>query len=69
MNRLAEWFLRNPVAWILLAFLLISIWEIRQIGRDLLRVCELTGPHDVSLGEHARTPREKITNICIGLSY
>src|SRR5260221_13602323 len=57
---------RNPIAWLLFGALLWCVWGNYEKGRDLDRLCELTGPHDVGLpAEYAKTARDKIDNICI----
>jgi hypothetical protein len=64
-GRIADGFLKNPVAWILLALLGLAEYGSYQRGNELERVCELTGPHDMSFAV-PRTPREEVDNICGG---
>ena len=56
----------NPLAWPLaLSVTAFAIAEFGNYerGRDLTRVCELTGPHDV-ISLHPKTDREEIDSIC-----
>jgi hypothetical protein len=55
----------NPFAWLLLALLAFAEYGNYQRGRELVRVCELLGPHGVSVVVPLRA-REEIDNICIG---
>jgi TPR repeat protein len=64
-EKISEAFFKNPFAWILLVLLGVAEYGNYQRSEELDRVCELTGPHDVSVAI-ARTPREEIDNICIG---
>ena len=61
---LRDGFLKNPIAWILCVLLGIAGHGNYQRGRDLDRICELLGPHDVAVAS-PRTAREEIDNICI----
>jgi hypothetical protein len=49
---------------LLLGLLWVSVYVNYSLGRDLRRVCELTGPHDAVFGS-LRTPREEVGNICL----
>jgi hypothetical protein len=50
---------------LLLAGLLgLSVYNLFSTSRDLQRVCELIGPHDVTVANPI-TPRQEIDNICI----
>lgn len=65
-ERFAEWFGRNPIAWILLALLAICEWGNYHTGRDLQTICELMGPAIVSVPDrYALTAQQRIDNICI----
>jgi hypothetical protein len=55
--------IENPLAWFLVALLLVVEYESHKRLRDLDRVCELFGSHDASYG-HPATPREEIDTIC-----
>jgi len=57
--------MRDPVRWVLLALLIFAVYHSYRQGDDLAQVCELTGPHDVSV-PHPATPQEEITKICLG---
>lgn len=57
-------FQRNPVAWILFALLAFAEYRSYERSRQLDRVCELLGPHDVAVG-FPGTAKEEIDNICI----
>jgi hypothetical protein len=57
--------MRDPVRWVLLALLIFAVYHSYRQGDDLAQVCELTGPHDVSVS-HPATTQEEITNICLG---
>jgi hypothetical protein len=57
-------FLRNPIAWILMALLAAAEYGNYQRGRELDRVCELLGQHDLAVNP-PRTAKEEIDNICI----
>ena len=50
---------------ILVFLLIVSVHGNWRTGSDLQRVCELLGPHDVSI-DHPRTAKQEIDNICIG---
>lgn len=64
-RRLHASLLANPVAWLLLALLALAECGNYRNGRDLERLCELTGAHDISVPErYALTPAQKIDNIC-----
>jgi hypothetical protein len=54
----------DPLRWLLLALLVFSVYQNYREGDDLTRVCELTGPHDVSV-PHPLTVQQEITNICL----
>jgi hypothetical protein len=58
-----EGFFRNPLAWLLLAAFAIAEYGNYQRGKELDRVCELTGPHDVWV-KSPKTSREEIDKIC-----
>lgn len=64
-DRLKEGCVRNPVAWVLFALLVVAEYGNYTTGRDLERVCSLIGSHDVSV-KNPRTARQVIDNICIG---
>jgi hypothetical protein len=61
-ERLGAWFARNPIAWLLLAALLLCEWGNYNNGRDLREVCELI--EHPAVFDKAVTPREKIAQIC-----
>jgi hypothetical protein len=48
----------------LAALLVLSVWSLFRTGLDLDRVCELTGPHEIS-HEHSVTPRQEIDTLCL----
>jgi hypothetical protein len=56
---------RDLVILLLLGLLAVAVYGNYSTGRDLRRVCELTGPHDAMV-RNPRTPREEIGNICVG---
>jgi hypothetical protein len=49
---------------LLLGLLWVSVYVNYSLGRDLRRVCELTGMHDAAFGS-LRTPRGEVGNICL----
>jgi hypothetical protein len=53
----------NPLAWFLFAIFLVAEYANWQHEKKLERVCELTGPHDVTVG-NPTTDREELDNIC-----
>jgi hypothetical protein len=55
---------RDLVIVLLLGLLWVSVYVNYSIGRDLRRVCELTGARYVAVWS-PRTPREEIGNICL----
>lgn len=63
MQKLQDWFFANPLAWILLTLLIVAEWGNYHRGRELTRVCELIGPHDVYY-PRPKTPHEEIAHIC-----
>jgi hypothetical protein len=63
-GKLRDWIMTNPVAWFLFVLLVIAEYGNYQRGKELTRVCELSGPHDVFI-EHPRTDRQELDNICI----
>jgi hypothetical protein len=54
----------NPLRWVLLALLILAIYGSYRKEQDLAKLCELTGPHDVSV-PHPLTTQQEITNICL----
>ena len=54
----------DPLRWALLALLIFAVYYSYRQGDDLAKVCELTGPHDVSVPRPATTQQE-ISNICL----
>ena len=57
IDKIREGFFRNPIAWVLLGMFLIAEYGNYQRGRDLTRVCELTGAaHD--------TRKSELSTIC-----
>jgi hypothetical protein len=40
-----------------------DLWQLSK-EQDLAKLCELTGPHDVSV-PHPLTTQQEITNICL----
>ena len=60
IDTIREGFVNNPVAWILCALLGVAEYGNHQRGRDLDRVCELLGAHDVAV-RSPRTERKKST--------
>jgi hypothetical protein len=54
----------DPLRWVLLALLIFAVYHNYRQGADLAKVCELTGPHDVSVPDPLTTQQE-ITNICL----
>lgn len=67
MKRVIQWmkdgFIANVVAWLLLAFLLLAVYDNHQKGELVDQVCDLTGPHDTAY-DHPVTDREKLDTIC-----
>jgi len=63
-DNIRERILMNPTAWFLFALLVVAEYGNYQRRKELTRVCELTGPHDVSTA-HPRNDREELDNICI----
>jgi hypothetical protein len=63
-QRLRKVLAEHLLAWILFALLAVAVYANYERGRELDRVCELIGPHDLSVTV-ARTAREEINNICI----
>ena len=64
VEKMQEGFFKNPFAWLLLIAFIIAEYGNYQRGKELDRICELSGPHDVSV-KKPTTPREEIDNICI----
>lgn len=64
IDAIRDGFLRNPIAWILLALFAVAEYGNYQTGYDINRLCGLLGSHDVSM-LHPRTAKEQIDNICI----
>jgi hypothetical protein len=64
LTKTGEAFFKNPIAWIVCALLALVVYGNYERGRDLDRVCELLGPHDVVVPS-PQTPRQEIDNICI----
>ncbi len=56
--------MRDPIRWVLLALLMLAIYGNYREGHDLVNVCELTGPHDVSV-PLPQTTQQEIANICL----
>jgi hypothetical protein len=56
--------LRNPVAWIFFALFVFAEYRNFQKGGDIDKFCELTGPHQATVGD-PRTDRNKLDAICI----
>jgi hypothetical protein len=67
LNRIRDGIIKNPVVWMLVALLAVAEHGNYERGRELTRVCELLGPHDVAVGT-PRTAKEEIDNICISRS-
>jgi hypothetical protein len=65
VGRFKDSLLRYPGAWFLFALLLVAEYGNYSRGQELDRICELLGPHDVSV-LRPTTAREEIDNICIG---
>jgi hypothetical protein len=57
-------FYDHPLRWVLLALLILATYGNYREGGDLAKVCELTGPHDMSI-PHPLTPQQEIANICL----
>jgi hypothetical protein len=64
-DRIQEAFLRNPIAWVLLAAFLIAEYGNYQRGRELDQVCEAM-PDPILIQDHPRTPKELADKICAG---
>jgi hypothetical protein len=64
LSDIQQKFSDNPLGWVLFALLLLSIYYHYRDGKDLEKVCELTGPHDVSV-PNPLTTQQEITNICL----
>jgi hypothetical protein len=56
--------IQNPFLWIVVALLVLAEVGSYRTESDLARVCELTGPHYVSV-PNPRTAKQEIENICI----
>ena len=55
---------RNPVAWIFLAlFVFAEYWNFQK-GEDIDKLCELTGPHNATVGD-LLTDRDRLDAICV----
>lgn len=70
--KLTDWIrdrvLRNPAAWFFFAlFLLAEYWNYEK-GKQLDRVCELTGPHEAVVAKPT-TDREELGNICLSRGH
>jgi hypothetical protein len=66
MQRIRESFTQNPLLWIIAALLALAEFGSYETGKDLVRLCELTGPHDVSVPRRfVRDAKQEIDNICI----
>lgn len=63
-EKLSEWFLKNPLAWVLLLLLVIAEHGNYTTGKDLDRVCALLGAHN-GVSIPPQTTREEIDNICL----
>jgi hypothetical protein len=63
-DRILGLFLRNPLAWLLLAAFALAECANIQKGRILDQFCDLTEPHDIAVG-HPVTDQEKVDAICI----
>jgi hypothetical protein len=63
-GKMREGFFKNPSAWLLLIVFAIAEYGNYQRGKELDRICELTGEHDVSVPT-PRTVRQEIDKICI----
>ena len=57
-------FVRSPAMWIWFVLFLVVAASNYSFGRDLERVCDLTGPHVLSL-QGPLTARQKVDDICI----
>jgi hypothetical protein len=64
MDKIRQRALANPVAWFLFILLVVAEYGNYRHGKELTRVCELTGPHDVA-SRVPRNDREELDNICI----
>jgi hypothetical protein len=62
-QRIVAGLTRNPLAWLLLGAFLIASFKYFERDKQLERVCELTGPHDV-MTSHPRNGRDEVDNIC-----
>jgi hypothetical protein len=64
-----EWyrkhFLTNVPAWIFFFLFVIAELGNYNHSKTITRLCELTGPHNVSV-PHPRTAAQEIENICVG---
>lgn len=57
-------FTRSPAAWIWFALFLVAAASNYTFGRNLERVCDLTGPHILS-AQQPQTVQQKVAAICI----
>jgi hypothetical protein len=64
MNWLLDKAVKNPIAWLFFALLVIAEYGNYNLGKDLHRMCDLLGEHNVSF-EHPVTPQEEIDTICL----
>jgi hypothetical protein len=62
-ERLWEGLFANPFAWLLFAAFLIAAYGNWHLAKQLDRVCELWGEHDVVV-DNPTTDREELDNIC-----
>jgi hypothetical protein len=63
-DKISAGFFKNPVAWVLLVFFIIAEYGNYQRGKELDRVCELSGPHDFSYSQ-PKNDKEEIDTICV----
>ena len=63
-DKIRETVLANPTAWFLFILLVVAEYGNYRHGRELTRVCELTGPHDVA-SRAPKNDREELDTICI----
>ena len=63
-DKVRDTFQKNVVAWFLFALLLIAAYGNYQRGKELDRVCELSGPH-VGVFSSPKNDKEELDSICV----
>jgi hypothetical protein len=63
-QKIQDGFFKNPFAWLMVTAFAVAEYGNYQRSKELARVCDLLGPHDVYI-DHPTTARQEIDNICI----